>query len=390
MEAKLHMKVSMKLSVLLLLACCELNTKPVLSLDPSLEDKVPKITGNGSTTQALPTPEEIENKLNQSSSVSFEETNLQWQTWDGSLPNGAISIYNGYVGRVDYVCKYGCEAGFYNPDMDPYCHYPYAGKEYEGSPFEILVNKDNFEFMEWKDGSYGSVPPNSVKTCSNRDKYVGKNKYGLGKVQVMHEAFFLPWEGEEYWYKSYQVLTFTKDIYSEKMSDVKYKTDGVEVVKYPPETMRKSSITNRQCQPVTGTASLSKTNQVEQRWDTSFSITLGVKSSITAQIPLIGSTGIELSVETTVQFTKGTTYIESTTHSVSVQHVVPPNHSCGVSMVGYKYSADIPYTARLSRTYSNGETTWTSISGTYKSVQIGEVKAEVDPCELLPDPTPCA
>ncbi|GLD75238.1 natterin-3-like isoform X1 [Lates japonicus] len=115
--------------------------------------------------------------------------------------NGAISIYNRYAGRIDYVCKYGCEAGFYNPTMGPKCHYPYLEKEYLGSPFEILVNKDNFEFMEWKEGSYGSVPQNSVQTCSHKDKYVGKNKYGLGKVQVMHEAFFLPWEGKEYWYR---------------------------------------------------------------------------------------------------------------------------------------------------------------------------------------------
>ncbi|XP_054467723.1 natterin-3-like [Anoplopoma fimbria] len=192
----------------------------------------------------------------------------------------------------------------------------------------------------------------------------GKNKYGLGKVSVKDKAFFLPWKGSQYWYKYYQVLTFNKDIYGEEMSDVKYKTDGVKPIEYPPETMRKSAITNKSCQTVTGTATLSKTIQVEQRWDISFFMTLGIKISITAGIPIIVSTGIEFSAETTLQFTKGTTYIESTTHTVSVQDNVPPNHSCNVSMVGYKYGAEIPYTARLSRNDSNRETTWTSISGT--------------------------
>ncbi|XP_037633836.1 natterin-3-like isoform X2 [Sebastes umbrosus] len=384
----------MKLSVLLLLTLPSLSSavlNSVLLLDPSLKDRVPNITANEPTNQALQTPAEIENELDRSSSFNFDQTNLEWQTFNSSLPNGAISIYNGYVGRTDYVCKYGSSAGFYNPDKGPCCFYTSDGKEYCGSfvfwSFEILVNKDNFEFMEWKDGSYGSVPPNSVKTCTG-EVYVGKNEYGLGRVDVKDKVFYLPWKGSEYWYRTYQVLTFNKDIYTEDIFDVKYKTDGVKIIEYPPETMDKSSITNHESQSVKGTATLSKTNQVEHRWDISFSITLGVKTTITAGIPAIFSTGIEFSAETTVQFTKGTTYIESITHTVSVECTVPSNYSCSISMVAYKYRADIPYTARLSRTYSNGETTWTSISGTYNSVQMGEIKAVVDRCEPVPDPIP--
>ncbi|KAM6943919.1 LOW QUALITY PROTEIN: natterin-3-like [Lycodopsis pacificus] len=218
------------------------------------------------------------------------------------------------------------------------------------------------------------------------DLYVGKNKYGLGKVDVKNPAFYLPWKGYEYWY---QVLTFNKDIYSEHISDVKYKTDEVKTITYPPETMDKASITNKDCQAVTQTASLSKTIQEEQRWDTSSSITAGFKTAITAGIPIMASASIEISAETTLQLSEGTTYTKLIAHTVSVTHNVPPNHSCGVSMVGYKYGADIPYTARLTCTYSNGKTTWTSISGTYKVVQMGEVRSVVDPCQHVPDPTAC-
>ncbi|XP_054467636.1 natterin-3-like [Anoplopoma fimbria] len=380
----------MKLTLLLLLALPTLYTESVRFLDPSLEEKVPNITAKGTTNQALPTPVEVKNKLDQYSLLNIDQTNLEWQIFNHSLPTSAISIFNGYVGRKDYVCQFMCNAGFHNPDIDPYCHYSFKGKEYTSFlwPFEILVNKDNFEFMEWKDGSYGSVPQNSIKTCSN-EVYVGKNEYGLGKVDVKDQSFYLPWEGSEYWYRYYQVLTFSKEIYSENLSDVKYNTDGVKPIAYPPETIRKSAISNYQCDTVTGTATLSKTIQVEQRWDTSFSITAGVQASITAGIPIISSIGIGFSAETTLQFTKGTTYIDSTTHTVSVECKVPPNHSCNVSMVGYKYGAEIPYTARLSRTYSIMETTWTSISGTYRGVQMAEIQAVVDPCEPVPDPTPC-
>lgn len=213
------------------------------------------------------------NKQSLFSSQKIDQTNLEWQTWSGSLPNGAVSVYNGYARRIDYVCKCKCEASFYNPDKRPYCNYPYAEKENVCSSFEILVNKDNFEFLEWKDDSYGSVPPNSVKTCPGNDKYVGKNKYGLGKVIPKDKAFFLPWEGKEYWYKHYQVLTFNKDITSEHISDVKYRIDEAKIHKYPAETMSKSTITNNACHPVSKTVTLSKTTQVVTKWDTSFSLT---------------------------------------------------------------------------------------------------------------------
>ncbi|XP_059194070.1 natterin-3-like [Centropristis striata] len=319
--------------------------------------------------------------------LDLDQTNLKWQTFDGSLPNGAVHIQNDR--RTDYVCKYGVQAGFYSPSLDPYCHYPYAEHELRITPFEILVNKDNFEILEWKDGSYGSVPQNSVYTSSNKGIYVGKNQYGLGKVHVKNEAFFLAWGGSEYWYKHYQVLTVNRDIIREHILDVKYITDGVQIIQDPPESLDTSVITNSGCQEVTGTASLEKKKQEDQRWDTSFSITTGVTTSMTAGIPDIASTTIGFSLETTFQFTTGTTISKSTTYKLSVEHTVPPNHSCSVNMVGRKHTADLPFTANVQRTYRNGRTTSTSISGTYRGVQMGEIRAEVNRCEPLPHPKPC-
>ncbi|XP_037632628.1 natterin-3-like [Sebastes umbrosus] len=314
--------------------------------------------------------------------VTLEETNLKWETFKGSIPNGAVSIYNGYEKRTDYVAKYGDEPGFFNPHLDPYCHYFYAGEELRSSTFEILVNKDDFECLEWKNGSYGSVPANAVYTSPN-DMYVGKNKYGLGKVHVKYKNFYHAWGGKEYEYKNYQVLTFNQDVTSEHISDVKYKTNHPNIIKYPPEILTKSAITNNSNNLVTQTATLSKTTQDEQRWDTSFSMKAGVTTSITAGIPSIASATVGFSAAIGLQLSKGTSHTESTTHSVAVECKVPPKHSCSVSMVGYRYRADIPYTARLKRTYRNGKTKWTSITGTYKGVNVGEVRTVVEPCEHL-------
>ncbi|XP_074495968.1 natterin-3-like [Sebastes fasciatus] len=315
--------------------------------------------------------------------VTFEQTNLKWETFDGSLPDGAVSIYNGYEKRTEYVAKYESQAGFFCPSLDSYCHYAYGDKEHRVSQFEILVNKDDFESLKWKNGSYGSVPANAVNTSPDGTTYVGKNEYGLGKVDVKNEAFFHARGGKERWYKNYQVLTFNSDVISEQITDVKYKTDDLNIIKYPPEILTKSAITNNSDQPVKQTATLSKSIQVEQRWDTSFSITAGITTSITAGIPDIASATVGFSAETTLQFSKGTSHTESNTYSVTVECTVPPKNYCKVNMVAHKYGADIPYTALLKRTYRNGETKWTSITGTYKGVTVGEVRAVVDPYEPL-------
>ncbi|XP_054466391.1 natterin-3-like [Anoplopoma fimbria] len=358
-------------------------------LNPELEGQVPESTGNPVVSGPL-TPADLEQQQDLPSSFVFgDNVNLEWLTWAGSVPNGAVAIYNGYTERTDYVCKYKCEAGFYNPSLGPYCRYPYGDSEFYAPEFEILANRDNFEFLEWKEDSYGSVPQYSVRTCPGVGIYVGKNKYGLGKVVPQFEAFFLPWEGDEYWYKKYQVLTINRDAYSQHITDVKYAIDEVAIFQYPPETMRISGITNNECQTVVKTVTISKTTEVETTWNIGRATMLGITGSITAKIPFIGSGGIELGGEKTLSFSRGTTVVESLSHSVSVELNIPPNHSCRVRMEGRKMKADIPYTARLSRTYRNGETQWTSISGTYDGVQIGEVRAVVDRCEPVPDAQPC-
>lgn len=62
----------------------------------------------------------------------------------------------------------------------------------------------------------------------------GEEQVRLGEVVPQFEAFFLPWEGDEYWYKSYQVLTINRDAYSQHISHVKYGIDEVEIFHYPP------------------------------------------------------------------------------------------------------------------------------------------------------------
>ncbi|XP_022078957.2 natterin-3-like isoform X1 [Acanthochromis polyacanthus] len=356
-------------------------------LNPALEDIVP-------SREATNPPKVVESPELDTTSHSFpmfnEYVNLKWVTWDGSLPNGAVAIFNGYTERNDYVCKVNCEAGFYTPSKGNFCQYPYADNEYASSKFEVLVNVDHFEFLQWVEDSYGSVPQYSIKTCPDKDIYVGKNKYGLGKVVTQHEAFFLPWEGDEYWYKNYQVLAINRDSYSQHISHVEYAIDQMELFHQPPEALKIAKVTNLECRDVVKTVTLEKTTRTEKTWDIGRETRNGSMSTMSAKIPILGPGNVDFTKEQTVTFSEGTTMVESISHSVSVELVVLPNHSCAVRMDGRKMKADIPFTGRLSRTNYNGDTHWTYITGTYDGVNVGEITAVVERCQPVTDAVPCS
>lgn len=327
-------------------------------------------------------------QVQSSSVVPINGTNLMWVTWNNSLPNHTVSLYNGYTNRVDYICKYKCDAGFYTPGKGRYCYYPSA-IEKRGFPFEILVNKDNFEILEWKAGSYGSVPKNSVWTCPGKQIYVGKNHYGLGKVSTQDKAFYLPFNKREHWYNNYEVLTISENVISQTIYNVRYNKDHSEIFKFPPEVMHEATMSNYECHPVVKTETLSKTYQVQQRWDFTFSIKFGTKTTIKAGIPFTVRGTVEVSTEVQFQFTTGTTVTESMTDTASVVLTVPPNHSCKFSTVRHKEKVEMSFTALLRRTYGDGKIHTTSIIGTYDSIQVGKVQAVVDRCELLVKFKPC-
>lgn len=355
-------------------------------LDPSLSEVVPSLSSAGSA-QTLDRPGAAQGR---DTPMFPEHVNLRWVRFNGSVPNGAVAIFNGYTERTDYICKVNCEAGFYSESKGEFCYYPYADKEYRSSKFDFLVNVDHFEFLEWVEDSYGSAPQFSVRTCANVDIFVGKNKYGLGKVVTQHEAFFLPWEGDEYWYKSYQVLAVNRDSYSQHISHVQYLIDEMQLFHHPPEALQLARVTNLECTSVKKSVTLQKSTAIEKHWDIGRETRNGSTSTMTAKIPILGPGNVDFTKEQTVSFSEGTTMSESISHTVEVEVLVPPNHSCAVRMEGRRMTADLPFRARLSRTNRDGDTHWTTVTGTYDGVSVGEINAVVERCQPVAEAPPCS
>ncbi|NXW55095.1 NATT4 protein, partial [Eurystomus gularis] len=129
----------------------------------------------------------------------------------------------------EYVCstsQQSCNTGAYIPERGPFCFYPFWGWEQSTRDFKVLVNVGGFEALDWVDGSFGSVPENAVEGCPSVDIFVGRNQYGLGKVSKEQRALFVVEDGEEIWFKWYQVLVVKKGLADVTISDVRYNMSG--------------------------------------------------------------------------------------------------------------------------------------------------------------------
>ncbi|NXP81460.1 NATT4 protein, partial [Ramphastos sulfuratus] len=137
---------------------------------------------------------------------------------------------------LEFVCatrERHCNTGAYVPQRGPRCFYPYHGVEVSTKNFQLLVNVGGFEALDWVEESFGAVPEEAVEGCPSVDIFVGRSEYGLGKVSKEHRALFVvdPEDGEELWFKWYQVLVVRKGPAEVTISDVLYNfTAAVESV----------------------------------------------------------------------------------------------------------------------------------------------------------------
>ncbi|KAF1512747.1 Natterin-4, partial [Eudyptes chrysocome] len=130
---------------------------------------------------------------------------------------------------MEYVCSTevrGCNIGAYTPERGPFCFFPYGEWEQSTPDFKVLVNVGGFEVLDWVDDFFGSVPKNAVEGCPSVDIFIGRNRYGLGKVSKEQRAAFMMVDGEEVWYKWYQVLVVKKGPADVTISDVRYNMSG--------------------------------------------------------------------------------------------------------------------------------------------------------------------
>ncbi|NXY12344.1 NATT3 protein, partial [Pteruthius melanotis] len=126
---------------------------------------------------------------------------------------------------LEYVCStrsLGCNLGAFDPERGPFCFYAWSGWEEKSSEFQILVNPGGFEALDWVDTSFGSTPEGAVEGCPLTDLFVGRSQDGLGKASKEQQALFVAVEGEEIWYKWYQILVVRQGPADVSIANVSY------------------------------------------------------------------------------------------------------------------------------------------------------------------------
>ncbi|KAL2084120.1 hypothetical protein ACEWY4_019638 [Coilia grayii] len=341
----------------------------LMEVKPSLVVSVPLVT----ETVDISTPGEV--------------TNLRWitayKTKPLKVPLDAVCMYNNYTSRQECVCRPRdvCAIGFMTLERGFYCYYSLRGHQLLTNDFQFLQNRKNYELLEWKAGQNGSVPMYGIKNCQHN--FVGRNLYGLGNVHSEMKVFYLPWEGQEYWYKEYEVLTVNRDPYHLQVFKMSYDTKKMNVTTHPTEELMESicMVNNNNSSELVKEVYMQTKHEKLNVWEPGLSMTHMLTINFSVKVPEVilgkddGSRlGEDVSVWSGLKLREN---VSLTTHHTAV---IQPGHCCKVKMMGKKTAVAMPFWAQVKKIYLNGVMHSTSIVGNYRSEEMGGIQGQPGSC----------
>lgn len=316
-----------------------------------------------------------------------ETTNLRWVTPEkkDTIPLDAFSIYNNYTSRKEYVCRpLGiCALGFMTKDRGFYCYYSLQGRQLLANNFQFLQNRKNFELLEWKPGQNGSIPDFSIRNC--RHNFVGRNRYGLGNVHSAKKVFYLPWEGEEYWYRDYEVLTINREQYHLLVVEISYDTKKLNSTSYPKEELMESAcLANNNSKELVKEVFMQTKHEKLNMWEPSLSMEHMLSINFSAKIPEIVLGRGNQSKPGANRFEwSGYKYRQNVSLRLEHSAVIKPGQCCRVKMMGNTTKISMPFWAQVVKTYASGTKHKASIIGRYMSEEMGGIKGMPGRCETI-------
>lgn len=284
----------------------------------------------------------------------------------------------GYIARV-----HGCSPSYFNYGQTFHKTFPVRNEDEKVFPYKsdtdlhFLVNKDNFELLEWVPSSNGNVPPLAVQTC--KDVYIARTEDGIGVIlKNGRKRMHVPGTNPTH----YEVLTLNHDIESQFLNQAQYTIKKDDVLSQT-QVLRHFVAENNACRAVTQQVVLEKSIETITKWDIGAALTVGMKIEGSLKIPFLADYGMSFSGEISLSGTYGQSNSEKTTHSIKIDLQVQPNEYCDMKILANTFSTNIPFTAVLTRTYKNKEVRITTISGTYTAQEVGEIKGIVERCKPL-------
>lgn len=318
-------------------------------------------------------------------------SHLEWVDFDGTLPADAVSNWNNYTKTTEYVCSTevdGCNTGAYVPSRGPFCFYPFWESEHKASNFKVLVNRGKLEALRWVDDSFGDVPENAVEGCPSVDIYVGRNRYGLGKVSKDQRAFFVVVDHKEVWFKWYQVLAVQTGPGDVTILDVRYNTSEA-VGRGEDVTLTKTTVKNEGCRGTREDVTLEEATEVVHDWELDQKVFSTVHGALQAAPLAFNGVSWEATNVTRVTWVGRATAGEYVVHTRKVEVEVRPRTTCTVALVGRQLDGRVPFTAQLTRDFGDDQPHRVAVTGVARSRAVVDVRAGVEQCLPLAGSSPC-
>ncbi|XP_061211067.1 natterin-3-like [Neopsephotus bourkii] len=314
---------------------------------------------------------------------------LQWVPFQGHLPMDTVSNWNPHSQRLEFICSVpGCHSGAYVPSRGPFCFYPFGDRELRSPSFNLLVNIGDLEPLQWANASFGAVPDGAVETCPHDDVFVARTSYGLGKVVKEQRAAFVVVDGEELWFKWYQVLVAKRGPSNVTITHVVYDTSRA-VMGVQDVTLATTTVQNRGCTPRSGPIPMETASEVEHDWVLTPNFFTDTPGVLEAAPLLFNGSGWDVGAVGAVPWVGGGSTVEYVPHREVMEREVAVGSACAVALVGGRVDARVPFTARLTRGYGDGHRHRGAVSGWVRVRRVLGVRGRFGPCWSVEGGDPC-
>ncbi|RXN18599.1 natterin-3-like protein [Labeo rohita] len=310
------------------------------------------------------------------------------------VPKDAVTLFDKKSKQTYYAARFeDCKPCFYDRaqktcwDIKSYGEFK-TGSAVPNQKVSFLVNKDNFELLEWKKSSYGEIPPLAVETCNGY--FIARDDLGLG---YMTQNSLMMLGNKKQDTTENEVFTLNHDIKGQHLTIIEYNTNKAETSQNE-QILKHFTAANRNCDPAKHQVKLDQGIDKTVSFLKSRTHTFGGTGeiSVSGKVPLLASMGGKLGLKYDYSRlnSKTTSIVEKSLHSVSIEVQVPPNHICSIDIKSNTFTADVPYTGQVTRIYNNNEIRRTLINDIYSHQEIAEIQALVNPCTPLSDGKKCS
>ncbi|KAK8648077.1 hypothetical protein V6N13_128839 [Hibiscus sabdariffa] len=185
-------------------------------------------------------------------------------------------------------------------------------------------------------------------------------------------------------------ITVEEAVLTREIYDVIYDLDNSRVYGETIVVVDRNSASNFADDPSTMDVKLSYKDTKISSWKTDMSLTLGVKTTLSFDVPFIASGSVELSAEMRTGVEWGKVFETTTELEVVQKVVVPPKTKVTVNLIATKGLCDVPFTYMQRDTLYNGSSVITEVQGgTYFGSNYHSMKFETRAEKLSPDCIEC-